>query len=94
MVVSARPLHLRVGVCDSFRWLGSKWESFLAQEPRASCLPIPQPTPGVVVGVDGVSAVTHTTTCSGRSIIKDLWLPFVLFCKTVLWFSPAFHVLL
>lgn len=84
MAVRARLLLLRVGVCDSFRWLGSMWESFLAQEPRASNLPIPQPTPGVVVGVDGVSAVTHTTTCSGGSIIKDFWLPFVLFCKTVL----------
>lgn len=66
----ARQLHLHVGVCDSFRWFGSKSESFfLAQEPRASGLPIPLPTAGAGVGVDGVSAVTHTTTC-GKAMIK------------------------
>lgn len=70
MLASTRLLPLHVGVCDSFRWLDSRWESFLAQEPRASDLPIPQPTPGAGVVVDDVSAVTHTTTCSGGSIFR------------------------
>lgn len=42
---------------------------FLGPEHRASDLAIPRPTPGLEVGVDYVSAVTHTTTCSGGSII-------------------------
>lgn len=64
----ARLLHLHVGVCDSLRWLGSKSKSFLAQEPHASGLLIPMPTAGTGVGVDGVSVVTHNTTCGGAMI--------------------------
>lgn len=71
MVLSVRLLPLHMGVCDSFGLVGGWWESFLAQEPRASGRPIPQPTPGAGVGVDGVSAVTHTTTCSGGAKIKQ-----------------------
>lgn len=68
MLVNARLLQLLTGVFGRIRWVGMRLESFLAKETRASGLPIPLPTARALVGVDGVSVVTHTTTCGGTMI--------------------------
>lgn len=68
MAVRARFLQLQMGVFGRIPWVGMRLESFLAEETRASGLPIPLPTARALVGADGVSAVTHTTTCGGTMI--------------------------
>lgn len=46
MVVSVQGCSVFMWRCVTvFGWLGSRWESFLAQKPRAADRPIPQPTP-------------------------------------------------
>lgn len=64
----SRLLLICVGMCGSFLPFVN---NVVAQEPRASGLPIPEPTRGSGWEWGCVGAVvTHKTACSGGSVIK------------------------
>lgn len=79
MLLSARLLCLHVGVWRFFSICGVGQQVGRVSSLVASCCR-PAHTQGVGVGVDRVSGVSHPTTCSGGSIIKqETWL-LVIFC--------------